>query len=252
MYNKIEKIIKEAGNIMLSAKEIDNSVTEKEGPANFVTKYDVKVQEFLYKNLLELYPDAHFVGEENDQNDDVLHGLAFIVDPIDGTTNFIQHMDASAISVALLKDGEVILGATYNPYRDQFFFAEKGKGATCNGKPIHVSDTKLKDSIVCLGTSPYYPEKHKATTDLAYKLLTNALDLRRSGSAVIDICEVAKGSAGLMYEMLLSPWDYAAASLILTEAGGVITQMDGSPIIFHGKCSVLCGNPKAHRDFFNL
>ena len=252
MYNKIKDIMVEAGNIMLSAKEIKNAISEKEGPANFVTKYDLKVQNFLYEHLMELYPEAHFVGEENDQQDDVLHGLAFIVDPIDGTTNFIQHLDASAISVALLKDGRVILGATYNPYRDQFFYAEKGKGATCNGKPIHVSDTYLKDSIVCLGTSPYYPEKHKATTDLAYKLLTTALDLRRSGSAVIDICEVAKGSAGLMYEMLLSPWDYAASSLILTEAGGVITQMDGSPIIFNDKCSVLCGNPKAHKDFFNI
>ena len=252
MYNKIKAIMKDAGNIMLSAKEIENAVTEKEGPANFVTEYDVKVQNFLYDNLMKLYPDAHFVGEENEQTDDVLHGLAFIVDPIDGTTNFIQHMDASAISVALLKDGNVILGATYNPYRDQFFYAEKGKGATCNERPIHVSSSGLKDSIVCLGTSPYYPEKHKATTDLAYKLLTNALDLRRSGSAVIDICEVAKGSVGLMYEMLLSPWDYAASSLILTEAGGIITQMDGSDIIFNDKCSILCGNPKAHKDFFDL
>ena len=75
---------------MLSAKEIENAISEKEGPANFVTEYDLKVQNFLYEHLMELYPDAHFVGEENDQQDDVLHGLAFIVDPIDGTTNFIH------------------------------------------------------------------------------------------------------------------------------------------------------------------
>ena len=250
MRESIQNILREAGQMMLEAKNIENAVQEKEGPANFVTRYDVAVQQLLRQKLLALRPNAHFVGEEGDARDDVLHGEAFIVDPIDGTTNFIKHYDASAVSVALTRDGEVVMGATYNPYRDEFFYAEKGRGATCNGKVISVAESDLAQSLVCFGTSPYYPELIPRTFALAQALLTHALDLRRSGSAVIDICDVARGRIGLMFELKLSPWDYAAASLILTEAGGRISQLDGTPLVFHHPCSVLAATPRAYRDFF--
>lgn len=250
MKQQLEQILREAGKIMLSAKDIERSVTEKEGPANFVTRYDVAVQKLLQERLLALRPQAHFIGEEEDARADALHGEAFIVDPIDGTTNFIKHSDASAISVALLRDGEVVIGAVYNPYREQFFYAEKGRGATCNDKPIHAAETALADSLVCFGTAPYYPDKIPQTFAMAQALFTAGLDLRRSGSAVIDLCEVAVGSAGLMFEMRLMPWDYAAASLIVTEAGGRVSQTNGKPLTFDRPCSVLAGTQQAYADFF--
>lgn len=250
--DEIREILKEAGKIMLSAKEIENAVTEKEGTANFVTKYDVMVQTLLKERLCRMHPEAHFVGEESEEKEDALHGTAFIVDPIDGTTNFIKHYDASAISVAMLQEGEVVMGATYNPYRDEFFYAEKHKGATCNGRKIHVANTNLSQSLVCFGSSPYYPELISETMEIAEKLLRNGLDLRRSGSAVIDLCDIARGRIGIMFEKKLSPWDYAASSLIITEAGGKITQMDGQPITYGQSCSVVAGTPEAYEDFFQL
>ena len=252
MKKELEAIMREAGQIILSAHDIDLAVSEKEGTANFVTEYDVKVQRLLKEKLLQLKPEAHFVGEEEDARDDVLHGEAFIVDPIDGTSNFIFNLRSSAISVAYLKDGEVAEAATYNPYQDKYFYAKKGCGATCNGRKIHVSSRRLKDSLVCFGTSPYYEELHEITFDLARRLQKEALDLRRSGSAVIDLCEVAQGHAGLLFELKLSPWDYAASSLIITEAGGRISQADGSSIVFDRPCSIIAGAPQAYDDFFKV
>ena len=250
MKEQLEALLREAGEIILTASEIRSKVSEKEGPANFVTTYDVAVQKLLKERLLALCPQAHFVGEEEDAREDVLHDEAFIVDPIDGTTNFIKGWNTSAISVAMLRDGVVVLAAVYDPYRNEFFYAERGKGAFCNSVPVHVSDEDLAHSLVCLGTAPYYPEVRERTFALAKELLRHAVDLRRCGSAVIDLCQLVRGSAGLFFEWKLSPWDYAACSLLVTEAGGVITQMDGSPLTFDRPCSVLAGTPQAHADFF--
>ncbi len=248
--NEIEALMRRAGEIMLSAREIENAVSEKEGSANFVTTYDVRVQGLLRQGLLELYPEAQFIGEEGDDRGDVSQGLAFIVDPIDGTTNFIKHYDMSVISVAMLRDGQVVLGAAYDPYRDEFYRAEKGRGAFCNDRPLRVSQLGLDRSLVCFGSTPYDKGMIPKTFALAQRLMECALDLRRSGSAVFDLCRVARGSAGLMFELRLSPWDYAAASLIVTEAGGRISQLDGTPLRFDRPCGVVAGSAAAYADFF--
>lgn len=252
MREKLERLMREAGELILSASNIKNVVSEKEGTANFVTAYDVKVQRMLRSGLLELRPGSRFVGEEEDAQDDVHQGEVFIVDPIDGTTNFIKGCNASAVSVAMLRDGEPVLGAVYDPYRDEFFYAEKGMGATCNNVPLHVADEDLSQSLVCFGTSPYNPELIPQTFALAQRLVQEGLDLRRSGSAVIDLCQVARGSAGLMFEMRLCPWDHAAAAFIVTEAGGKVSQLDGSPMVYDRPCSAVAGTPKAWEDFFRL
>lgn len=249
MREKLEALMRQAGGVILSARHIDQAVSEKEGPANFVTTYDVAVQHLLREGLMSMRPDAQFVGEEEGDQGDVSRGTSFIVDPIDGTTNFIKGCNSSAISVAMLEDGQPVVGAVYDPYRDEFFYAEKGKGATLNGRPIHVSEENLSQSLVCMGTSPYIPELHARTFRLTEKVMELALDLRRSGSAVIDLCQVARGAAGLMFEFSLYPWDHAAAGFIITEAGGVITQMDGSPIRYDRRCSALAGTKQAHADF---
>ncbi len=252
MQKEIQAILRSAGQIMLSAQNIENAVEEKEGNANFVTKYDVAVQQLLRRELLALRPQAQFVGEEGDAQGDALSGDAFIVDPIDGTTNFIKHFGTSAISVALAQNGRVTLGACYDPYRDEFFYAELGKGAFCNGQPIHVTSLPLSECLVSFGTSPYYADLRARTFRLAQDILDHALDLRRSGAAVLDLCNLARGCSGLMFEFKLSPWDYAAASLIVTEAGGKISQMDGSPITLDRPCSVAAGAPQAYDEFFRL
>lgn len=245
----IERIIKKCGNIMLEAENIERDITEKEGQKNFVTKYDVMVQDELQKELLMLYPNANFYGEENGKQCDVYKGMVFIVDPIDGTTNFIKGYRVSAISIAVVQDGEVICGVVYDPYTKTMYHAEKGKGAYVNNKRVYVTDNKLCDSLVCVGTSPYYHEYTEKTFKLLRVLFDNSIDLRRSGSAALDLCFVGSGRADLMVECVVSPWDFAAGKCIIEEAGGVVTQLDGSPMKLDSKCSILAGGKTVHKEF---
>ena len=252
MFENIKKVVKEAGQIMLEAKHIQNGVESKEGRANFVTKYDVEVQNFLYLELTKLYPSATFIGEEDETKQNNLGEYCFIIDPIDGTTNFIFDYNHSAISVGLMYKNEIIAGVVYNPYLDEMFYAEKGSGAFLNGNPIKNNELQLSEGIISIGTCPYYREKADETFQIARKLYDKALDLRRTGSAALDICYVAAGRFVLYYEMLLSPWDYAAASLILTEAGGCISTMEKTPLTLTSACSALAATTGAYEEFFML
>ncbi len=235
----IEKV-KEAGEIMLNAGNIEAGTECKVGHANFVTEYDKKVQEFLQKELMKIVPDAVFVGEEEESHAAIGSGYAFIVDPIDGTTNFMKGSNMSAISVGLLKDGEPFIGVIYNPYLNEVFCAEKGKGAWCNNQKIHVTGQPLSEGIVIVGTAPYYrDELGNHTFLLMRKFFNRSLDIRRSGSAALDLCSIAAGRAELFFELRLSPWDYAAGSLIVTEAGGRISTIEGEKLQFSKPTSVM-------------
>lgn len=241
---KMEAVVKEAGRILINAVRVEETVEEKSGRANFVTAYDKKVQDFLFQKLMKILPDAVFIGEEEEEHAALPEGYAFIIDPIDGTTNFMKGYCVSCISVGLLQAGKPVLGIVYNPYLDELFRAEKGKGAYCNGKAIHVSDHDLSEGLVLFGTAPYNEELSKRSFQCAYELFIRSLDVRRSGSAAIDLCNVACGRAELYFELLLSPWDYAAGSLILTEAGGRIVNTEGKEITFDEKNGVVAGNEK--------
>lgn len=245
-------VIREAGKIMLQARDIDETVKAKEGARNFVTAYDSAVQKFLFTELAKLYPDVAFVGEE-DSADDIARlsaGRAFVIDPIDGTQNFIKNASFSAISVALCEGGDVVMGAVYNPYADEMYWAEAGSGAylTTRGQTrrLQVSDQPLENGLVIAGIAPYYTELHDRTFRSLRKVFDHALDIRSLGSAALGLCAVAAGRAEIYMEMRLCPWDYAAGVCIIREAGGVITQLDGTPIRLDTKCSVLAGNPKSH------
>ena len=239
---QITEAMRECAQIMLRADRSHAGVDEKAGKANLVTKYDKMVQEALQEKLLTILPEAVFMGEEEDIHASIKEGLAFIVDPIDGTNNFIKDYRCSAISVGVSKDGEPYMGAVYNPYLDEMFTAAAGQGAFLNGKEIHVSKEPLENGIVIFGTSPYYEELAEQSFKLAYEYFRKAMDVRRSGSAALDLCNVAAGRAELYFELRLSPWDFAAGSLIVTEAGGKVTRMDGSPVNLSGPCPVLATN----------
>ena len=234
--------MRECGGIMLKAHRDPSMVTAKEGHANFVTTYDKAIQEKLKKGLTDILPDSLFVGEEEVIHPDISKGYVFIVDPIDGTTNFIRDYKQSCISVALLKDGSQQMGLVYNPYLDEMFTAVKGGGAYLNGTKIMVSNLVLGEGIVIFGTSPYYSELNRKSFDLAYHYFRRALDIRRSGSSALDLCSIAAGRAEVFFELRLSPWDYAAGSLIVTEAGGIVTTLEGSPLKFDTICSVIATN----------
>ena len=251
MIKKITEIVKEAGKIVLSAHNQENTITAKEGKKNFVTKYDVAVQDFLFKELGKAFPDAQFIGEEG-ENDFSTDGLRFIIDPIDGTTNFMQDYRCSCISVALCNGNDVVAGVVYNPYTNEIFSAEKGKGAYLNGDRICVSERPLSDGLALFGTSPYHPENTDETFALLRKVFDLSRDIRRSGSAAFDICTVACGRCEVFFEKGLQPWDIAAGTLILKEAGGIALNYDGTEISFSTPNDVVFANPKAYKEFITL
>ena len=253
---KLLPIIKDAAKIMLSAHNVeqDCGVIIKGGDANFVTVYDSATQDCLIKKITEAIPEAKFVAEEKDNDFSILDSeYAFIIDPIDGTTNFIHDFSHSSISVACASHGEVIFGAVYNPYLDEMFYAEKGKGAYKNGKPISVSGREMRESVFSFGSSPYYKDElGERSFALAYKIFTESADIRRLASAALDLCYVACGRLDSFFEYRLSPWDHAAGSLILAEAGGKISDMDGNPLSLTEPCSVIAANEKCYNQIFRL
>ncbi len=252
MLERIIKIVKEAGQIMLTAQQVKDGVENKQGRANFVTEYDVKVQEFLFRELSVLLPEAVFIGEEEEGNKTINDGYCFIIDPIDGTTNFICDYKHSCISVGLMYRHKMSAGVVYDPYLDETFHAKTGEGAFLNGSRLQLKDLPLSDGIVAIGTSPYYREKADETFRIARTLYDNALDIRRSGAAALDICYVAAGRTVLFYEMQLSPWDFAAASVILAEAGGCCSTMEYASLTYHKPCSMIAATPSALKEYFQL
>ncbi len=248
MVKAITDIVKEAGKIILAAHNQEDSVTAKEGKKNFVTKYDVAVQDFLFNELGKALPDAEFIGEESENNFSST-GLRFIIDPIDGTTNFMQDYRCSCISVALCKENDVIAGVVYNPYTNELFSAEKGKGAYLNGDRINVSERPLSEGLALFGTSPYHPENTDETFALLRKVFDFSRDIRRSGSAAYDICTIACGRCEVYFEKSLQPWDIAAGTLILKEAGGIALNYEGEEINFSTPNDIIFANPKAYEEF---
>ena len=240
--NQIEAIAIEAGKIMLSADSIQAATDEKSGHANFVTKYDKKVQEFLFAELARVLPEASFVGEEEGAEsfrEEYRNGYAFVIDPIDGTTNFIKAYRPSVTSIGLLIDGKPFIGVVYNPYQRVMYSAERGKGSYRNGVRIHSSEEPLSRSIFSMGTAPYYEELTARSFKIAEKYLHRTIDMRRSGTAAWDLCLLATGITGLYYELKLGLWDFTAGAVIAEEAGCVLTDIDGNPLTYDGPSSVL-------------
>ena len=241
LISKISEIAKEAGEIMVNAKR--PKIMEKAGHANFCTETDEKIQAFLIERLQGVLPEASFLGEEDGQDvfsEKKSKGYCFVLDPIDGTSNFIYEYRPSVVSIGLLKDGKPHMAVVFNPYDDMLFTATAGQGAFLNGERIMSSDVPLSDTLAVFGTAPYYTELQDKTFDIAKKLLKECVDLRRSGTAAWDMCCVAMGRCGLYFELRIQMWDYAAAALIATEAGCTVTDIDGKPLSFTGPTSAIC------------
>ncbi len=240
LVTQVEPILREAGTLIRSIPH--PAVYSKEGHANFVTEADMASQKFLMEHLAPLLPDAHFFAEEQEKNT-LAPGWNWIIDPIDGTTNFIRRYRPSAISVGLIRDGEGKLGLVYDPWSGELFSAVQGHGAFCNGEPIHAAQVPLENAIFIFGTAPYNREKVDASFAMAKELSLRCGDLRRCGSAALDLCYIAAGRCDGFFEAILSPWDYAAASVILEEAGAKIGTVPGKVFSYGEKQPILAGTP---------
>lgn len=251
MLNKLIRIVEDAGEMIRCAHHISEDITEKTSPIDVVTKYDTAVQEHLYRKLLDLLPEAGFLGEEG-AHQEITTEWTFVVDPIDGTANFVRNFAHSNISVALAKNGVTEYGVVYNPFRGELYAAQRGKGATLNGRPIRVSDSDAAHAILLCGSTAYDRELTDKHFAMMRRLYDCTGDYRRLGAAALDLCYIAAGRAEVFFECRLRPWDIAAGSLILTEAGGQITQLDGTPIDVLHNCSVFASNGVCHALMDNI
>ena len=245
LLEEIIGIVHQCGEIMLSATDIDRKMHQKTGKGNFVTEYDSRVQQVLEEKLLALVPGAVFLGEEDQMDQtDISRGYAFIVDPIDGTANFTRGYNVSCISVALARDGKPVMGVIYDPYRKETYYGERGKGAYRNREQIHASQRTLKEGLILFGTAPYHQDLMKKSFEVAYRYMSRGEDLRRSGSAALDLCAIASGKAEFYFEMRLCPWDYAAGALLVEEAGGIVSDLEGNPVTYDRKQTVTARGPQ--------
>lgn len=243
--NQIEAAVREAGSMLLTAHVEASDIHKKSGPANFVTDYDVRIQQYLIERLSQILPACSFFGEEDTEgnNHKIGSGYCFFIDPIDGTTNFMFDYKTSCVSVGLSMDDKIIAGWVYNPYTDQMWRAARGAGAFLNDRPISVLNGGLESGICAFGAARY--NAGDGIFDILPELFMRSLSIRNGGSAAIDLCRIASSSNIGYVEMLLQPYDYAAASVIIEEAGGVISQADGKPIMLDHGCSIVAGTKKA-------
>jgi myo-inositol-1(or 4)-monophosphatase len=253
LIEKLKNLALEAGAIFkdgfYSVKEI-----QLKGTVDLVTQYDIAVEEFLIPRLSKLYPDLEIIGEESFKGETYPASGVFI-DPIDGTTNFAHGLPFCAISIGVWRDGEAIQGVVYNPILNEVFWAESGTGAFCNDKKLEVSKTNtLQNALVSTGF-PYTKSDGGADFEWTMKRLANVLpktrDIRRYGSASLDICYLARGVYDCFYEINLKAWDTAAAAVILKEAGGEVSNEFGAPYTLNDRC-IVGSNTALHSGFINL
>ena len=245
---RVREILLKAGEIILGAHVERRDIRAKGGKADFVTAYDVRVQEYLIGQLASLIPDAAFFGEEDTKGSGRIlgNGPVFIIDPIDGTTNFMFDRRHSCISVALCCDRRVCFAWVYQPYTGELWTAEEGAGAFLNGERLHPADLTLEEGVAAFGAARHYGYDPDPLFRLVRNLFEHSLGVREGGSAAIDLCRVAAGGNICYLEPMISPWDYAASSLILREAGCLITQWSGERITLDRSCSILAAPPQAY------
>jgi myo-inositol-1(or 4)-monophosphatase len=235
----------EAGKILRNGfgKSLD---IRKKGPVDLVTKIDFAADRKITSILRKRFPDHRLLTEESEP----YHGSSafrWIIDPLDGTSNYAHGLPICCVSIGLEKDGKMILGGVYNPMNNELFLAEKGKGATLNGKRIQVSrKAKLIDSLLVTG----FPYDRQGKADYYLQFLKVAIQeaqgLRRLGAAALDLSYVACGRFEAYWELNIKPWDAAAGVLIAQEAGGKVTSLDGKPLDLDGPIRVLASNGLIH------
>jgi len=222
------KAARHAGELLMkSFGKLTHEQIETKKKFDFVTEVDKASEQLVIDLIKSHFPDHKFYAEETRRDES--GGYRWIIDPLDGTTNYIHGMPVFSVSIGLEHDSDVILGVVYDPTRDELFYAEKGKGAFLNDIPIHVSKI-AKPEFALLATG--YPFRLKDYIDLyqeSFKqLFSKVSGVRRAGSAAIDLCYIACGRYDGFWELGLNAWDIAASYVILREAGGTITDFGGT------------------------
>lgn len=239
------KVAHEAGQLLKQSFGKDHEIVHK-GEVDLVTNMDMAAERLIKLRLTELYPEILFFGEEHG-GDDWKKGLVWVVDPLDGTTNYANGLPHFCVSIALCQDGNPVAAAIAAPMTNEVFRAAEGSGAFLNDKPIKVSTTSDIAQTLAVTGFPYNRRECMSEV-LGYleAMLMQVQGVRRFGSAALDLCYVAKGLFSIFWELNLKPWDVAAGTLIVKEAGGTISKFDGSPMQLDS-AQLLATNSKVHQ-----
>jgi myo-inositol-1(or 4)-monophosphatase len=233
--------------------EVENLQVSVKGPGDFVTAADKRAEKVLYEELAKARPGYGFILEESGEIEGSDKSHTWIIDPLDGTTNFLHGLPIFGISIGLVREGQIVAGLVYNPANDDMFIAEKGQGAYLNNRRLRVAARRdLSDALIGCGV----PHLGKADGHAQFKaelaaVMAKAGNVRRLGSAALDLCYVAAGNYDGFWERGLKSWDMAAGIIMIKEAGGFVTDADGG-VDMLGKGSVCAGNDVIQRALLAL
>jgi len=245
-----EEAARKAGRLLKENINKSDEIYYK-GAVDLVTPFDTKAQRTIFDHLSSFFPDHDYLAEEGlSQNKGA--EMRWIIDPLDGTTNYAHHYPVFTISIALERKSEIVLGLVYDPMREEMFSALKGKGAFLNGKKISVSDIDELDKSLLATGFPYDVRiSHKNNILHFNNFIIRAQGIRRCGSAAMDLCYVACGRYDGFWELKLKPWDTAAGVLIVREAGGQVSDFRGGEFSISGS-EILATNGSIHQQMADI
>ncbi|WP_040363486.1 inositol monophosphatase family protein [Coprothermobacter platensis] len=222
---------------------------QKKGVNDLVTTYDLRAQSYIVEQLSKDYRGCGFFAEE----DLVTEGdPLFVVDPLDGTNNFASGIPQFCVSIGVIENGSLQAGVVYNPVMEELFFSQKGNGAFLNERQIHINDKPLKNTLVATAFPFKERDKLEWFSNLFSLVYAQVMDIRRMGSAALDLTYTASSMYGLYFEYGINPWDVAAGVLMVQEAGGVVKDFSGQPFdLFHSK-TILAGNESNVEEVLNI
>lgn len=243
---------RQAGAILLDYAKQGFQIHKKEQAINLVTEADLRSEESIIQTIRHAFPDHQILSEEQGMQDIPANPIKWIIDPLDGTTNFAHGFPLYNVSIGVEYEGACILGVVYDPTRDELFLGQQGQGATLNGTPIHVSCTpKLNEALLVTGFA-YDVHTAKDNNLKEFCAFTvRARGIRRTGTAAIDLSYIACGRFDGFWELKLNPWDTAAGKIIVEEAGGTITNYAGEPYSIYGT-TLIATNGLIHQEMVEV
>lgn len=248
LLNVMVQAVRKAGRgLARDFGEVENLQVSMKGPGDFVSAADKKAEEVLFEELRRVRPGYGFLMEEGGEvaGDDPAH--RWLIDPLDGTTNFLHGIPLFAISLALEKNGQVIAGVIFNPVTDELYTTEKGAGAFLNDRRLRVAARReMADTVIGTGVPHLGRPDHQGYTAELRQVMANCAGIRRLGCAALDLAYVAAGRYDGFWEHGLNPWDVGAGLLMVREAGGYVTDIAGKDRIFERK-EIVAGNEHIHR-----
>jgi myo-inositol-1(or 4)-monophosphatase len=253
LINVMVKAARRAGrSLKRDLGEVEHLQVSLKGPANFVTKADQRAEEMLYDDLNKARQGYGFIGEEGGAREGADKSHTWIVDPLDGTTNFLHGIPHFAISIGLRREGVVIAGLIYNPANDDLYIAERGKGAFLNDQRLRVAGRRqLSECVIACGLPHLGRGDHELSRREMTELQPRVAGLRRFGSAALDMAFIAAGRFDGYWERNLQPWDLAAGSIIVREAGGIVSGVNGDDDALKTG-NVVCGNEHVHAELVKI